>query len=196
MAEKSAAATEAPLVECDVADSAAVERIVEKAASEFGRLDIAVSNAAYSDREPFYAADLDGFRRTVDVTLWGAFNLLRSATRKMIAQGDGGSIILVSSCRMRFSYPPLDGLQFIEGGRRSDGDALAAIELVDYRIRVNTIHPGWIDTPGERKFASEEQIAKAGMKLPWKRLGRGTKSPAASFSSAIRRAITLPVAIC
>ena len=32
--------------------------------------------------------------------------------------------------------------------------------------------PGWIDTPGERKFASEEAIEQAGPKLPWKRLGR------------------------
>ena len=41
-------------------------------------------NAAYSDRELFYEADLAGFRRTVDVTMWGAFNLLRTATRQMI----------------------------------------------------------------------------------------------------------------
>ena len=48
----------------------------------------------------------------------------------------------------------------------------AAIELVEFRIRVNIMTPGWIDTPGERKFASEETIQAAGAKLPWKRLGR------------------------
>ena len=48
----------------------------------------------------------------------------------------------------------------------------AAIELVEHRIRVNLVTPGWIDTPGERKFASEQTIARAGAKLPWKRLGR------------------------
>ncbi len=48
----------------------------------------------------------------------------------------------------------------------------AAIELVEHRIRVNLIHPGWIDTPGERKFTSDEQMQLAGQKLPWKRLGR------------------------
>lgn len=47
----------------------------------------------------------------------------------------------------------------------------AAIELVEQRIRVNVIHPGWIDTPGERKFFDDEAIRKAGEKLPWKRLG-------------------------
>jgi glucose 1-dehydrogenase len=47
----------------------------------------------------------------------------------------------------------------------------AAIELAPHRIRVNIVHPGWIDTPGERKFASEEELRKAGAKLPMGRLG-------------------------
>ena len=59
--------------------------------------DIAISNAAYSDREFFHEADMAGFRRTVDVTMWGAFYLLRSSSQQMIRQGDGGSIVVVSS---------------------------------------------------------------------------------------------------
>ena len=47
----------------------------------------------------------------------------------------------------------------------------AAIELAEHRIRVNIIHPGWIDTPGERAYATDEQIRRAGAKLPWGRLG-------------------------
>ena len=59
----------------------------------------------------------------------------------------------------------------------SDGLALALSEvprkvpLVNHRVRVNTVYPGWIDTPGERKFATEEQIAQAARNLPWGRLG-------------------------
>ena len=48
----------------------------------------------------------------------------------------------------------------------------AAIELAEHRIRVNIVHPGWIDTPGERKFASDETIRQAAAKLPWGRLGQ------------------------
>ena len=48
----------------------------------------------------------------------------------------------------------------------------AAIELVGHRIRVNVVHPGWINTPGERKFFTDEQMAVGGAKLPWGRLGR------------------------
>src|ERR1700733_5685712 len=96
-AEVRRAGRRALLLQADVADYAAVEKMVARTVAEFGRLDVAVSNAAYSDREPFYEADLAGFHRTVDVTMWGAFNLLRASARQMISQGDGGAIVVVSS---------------------------------------------------------------------------------------------------
>ena len=55
-------------LQADVADQAAVEDMVAKTAAEFGSLDLFVSNAAYSDRELMIDADMDGFRRTIDVT--------------------------------------------------------------------------------------------------------------------------------
>jgi glucose 1-dehydrogenase len=48
----------------------------------------------------------------------------------------------------------------------------AAIELAGDRIRVNVVHPGWIDTPGERKFFDDEQLAQGAQGIPWKRLGQ------------------------
>src|SRR4029078_10567544 len=74
-------------LQADVADQAAVEKMVAETVRQFGRLDIAVSNAAYSDRELFFKADMAGFRRTVDVTMWGAFYLMRAASLQMIEQG-------------------------------------------------------------------------------------------------------------
>ena len=47
-----------------------------------------------------------------------------------------------------------------------------AAELAPHKIRVNTIEPGWIDTPGERAHASEEEIQDAAGQLPLKRLGQ------------------------
>jgi glucose 1-dehydrogenase len=46
-----------------------------------------------------------------------------------------------------------------------------ATELAPYRINVNVIEPGWIDTPGERKLATEEELKAEGAKIPWGRLG-------------------------
>jgi glucose 1-dehydrogenase len=162
---------EAHLAPGDVADLETVERMVAQTAERFGRLDIAVSNAAYSERQPFYEADTQGFRRTIDVTMWGAFHLLRAAARRMIAQGGGGSIVIVSSPHAYVAVPRAMAYNMAKAAIDQMART-AAIELVEYRIRVNIVHPGWIDTPGERKYASEQQLARAGPKLPWKRMGR------------------------
>ncbi len=165
----------AVLVKADVAEQSAVERMVAETVASFGRLDIAVSNAAFSDRELFYEADMDGFRRTVDVTMWGAFYLLRAATRQMIAQGPAGdtcagSIVLISSPHAYVPVPRSMAYN-ISKAAIDQMARTAAIELVEQKIRVNLVTPGWIDTPGERKFASDETIQNASGKLPWKRLG-------------------------
>ena len=47
----------------------------------------------------------------------------------------------------------------------------AAAELAEHRIRANVIEPGWIDTPGERRYATDDEIHEAGKALPWGRLG-------------------------
>mgnify|MGYP001234215714 CR=1 FL=1 len=57
-----AAGSQAIKVQADVADQTQVEQLVTTAVAEFGKLDIAVSNAAYSDREHFYEADMEGFQ--------------------------------------------------------------------------------------------------------------------------------------
>lgn len=167
---------QAILLQGDVADQGAVERMVAETVAAFGRLDIAVANAAFSQREFFFEADMAGFRRTVDVTMWGAFNLARAAARQMIVQREGdtaavGSIVFIGSPHAESAIPcsmayNLSKAAIVQIART------AAIELVEHKIRVNIVTPGWIDTPGERKFASDETIAQAGEKLPWKRLGR------------------------
>lgn len=157
-------------IQTDVADLEAVEAMVEKTVEQFGKLDIAVSNAAYSDRELFYEADMAGFRRTIDVTMWGAFNLLRSASRQMIAQASEGVVVLVSSPHA-FIPAPRSMAYNMSKAALEHMSKTAAIELAPHRIRVNMIQPGWTDTPGERKFADEETLQRAGAKIPLGRLG-------------------------
>ena len=154
----------------DVSNRLDVENLVTAAVREFGKLDIAISNAAYSDRELFYEADLEGFRRTIDVTMWGAFYLLRAAARQMIAQKTPGVIVLVSSPHAFIPAPRAMAYNMSKAAIEHMGRT-AAIELAPFRIRVNIIQPGWIDTPGERKFASEETIQKAAKGIPLGRLG-------------------------
>lgn len=156
--------------QADVADFDAVKKMFDTAAEKFGKVDIAVSNAAYSDREPFYSANIEGFKRTVDVTMWGAWHTMRCAAEHMIKQGDGGAIVLVSSPHAYIPAPRAMAYNMSKAAIEHMGRT-AAIELSEFRIRVNIIQPGWTDTPGERKFASEETLEVAGAKIPLGRLG-------------------------
>jgi glucose 1-dehydrogenase len=157
-------------LQADVADQAAVEKMVAETFSHFGRLDIAVSNAAYSDRELFYQADMAGFRRTVDVTMWGAFYLMRAASQQMIKQGGGGSICIVSSPHAFIPAPRAMAYNMSKAAIEHMART-AAIEVAEFKIRINCIQPGWTDTPGELKFASRETLDTAGAKIPLGRLG-------------------------
>ncbi len=157
-------------VQADVADQGAVEKLIAQAVAEFGRLDIAVSNAAYSDRDLFYQADMAGFRRTVDVTMWGAFHLMRAATQQMIKQGQGGAICLVSSPHAFIPAPRAMAYNMSKAAIEHMART-AAIEVAEFKIRINLVQPGWTDTPGELKFATRETLDTAGAKIPLGRLG-------------------------
>lgn len=159
------------LARADVGDQGQVETMVAETVEAFGGLDIAVSNAAYSDRELFYEADMAGFEKTIQVTMWGAFYLLRASARQMIEAGTRGSIVIVSSPH---AWRPIPGSMAYNMAKAAIDQMArtAATELCQKRIRVNTFHPGWTDTPGERKFFSEEKLARLGGEIPWGRLGR------------------------
>ncbi len=158
------------VIAADVSDQNAVEEMVEKTVNEFGSLDMFVSNAVYSDRELMIDADMDGFRRTVNVSMWGAFHGVRAASQQMVTQGNGGAITVISSPHANMAIPT--AMAYNMSKAAIDHMArTAAIELVQHGIRVNVFHPGWIDTPGERKFFTEEQLQAGAESLPMKRMG-------------------------
>lgn len=170
VAEITAMGRKAAALQCDVADLAAVEAMVSQFVEEFGRIDGFVSNAAYSDREKMIEADMEGFRRTLDVSMWGALHGVRASAQAMVRQGGGGSIAVVSSPHANIPFP--GAMAYNMSKAAIDHMArTAAIELAPHRIRVNIIHPGWIDTPGERKYFTEEQLTQGAKSIPWQRMG-------------------------
>ncbi|XZE45003.1 SDR family NAD(P)-dependent oxidoreductase [Pirellulaceae bacterium SH467] len=163
---------------CDVSDRNAVESMVDQVESEMGPISILVSNAAYSDRELFYQASMEGFQKTIDVCMWGPFYLTRAVANRMIPRSQAagpekfrGNIVVVSSPH---AYKPIPGAMAYNMGKAAIDQMAktAAVELAEYRIRVNIIHPGWTDTPGERKFFHEDELMERGKSLPWGRLAQ------------------------
>ena len=160
----------ASLHQCDVADQSAVEGMVADFAKQMGSLDGYVSNAAYSDRENMVDAKMEGFKRTIDVSMWGAFFGVRASAQQLIKQGTGGSILVVSSPHGYIPFPTAMAYNMAKAAIDHMART-AAIELAKHRIRVNILHPGWIDTPGERKFFSDEQLAEGAAGIPMGRMG-------------------------
>jgi len=159
------------LLYVDVSDQAAVETMVARLVEILGQVDLFVSSAVYSDREPFHTANMEGFRRTIDVTMWGAFYALRAVARQMIAQGQGGSAVIVSSAQAKIAHPSCMAYNMAKAAIDQMART-AALELAPHRIRVNIIYPGWTDTPGERKFFPEQVLQEACKALPTGRLAR------------------------
>ena len=158
------------VVACDVSELKAVQDMVAQTVSTFGSLDLFVSNAVYSDRQLMVDADMDGFRRTIEVSMWGALHGVRSAAQQMLKQGKGGAITVVSSPHAIIPFPTAMAYNMAKAAIDHMART-AAIELVKSGIRVNVFHPGWIDTPGERKFFTEEQLNTGACGLPMGRMG-------------------------
>lgn len=168
-AEIRALGRRASLLPADITDQSAVETAVARAAKELGRIDIFVSSAVYSDREPFTTANMVGFRKTIDVSMWGAYYALRACANQMIAQGQGGAVVIVSSPHAQIAFPNCMAYNMAKAALDQMARS-AALELLPHGIKVNTIYPGWTDTPGERKFFSEDVLAKAAKATPMGRL--------------------------
>jgi glucose 1-dehydrogenase len=155
----------------DLVDQAAVETMVSDAVNKLGQIDTLVSSAVFSDREMFHVADMKGFHKTIDVSMWGAFYTLRACTNQMLKKGNGGNVVIVSSPHAVVPYPSCMAYNMAKAALDMMAKT-AAIELIKHNIRVNTVYPGWTDTPGERKFFAEDTLQKAGSFLPMGRLAQ------------------------
>jgi glucose 1-dehydrogenase len=165
------AGRQAIAIKGDVADRAFDERVFAKTKEHFGGVDILVNNAATGTRKSFVDLTIEEVERTWAVTLWGVFHCSQLAARLMIKAGRGGAIINISSIHAFRPYALSTEYNAAKAAVNQMG-ATWAIELAQHKIRVNTIEPGWIDTPGEREAFTEKQLKELGEQLPLKRLGR------------------------
>ena len=155
----------------DVGDRTRDEHMMEQTVRHLGRLDILVNNAAISIRKPLLELDPSDVERVWHVALWGVFHCSQLAARHMVAQGDGGNIVSISSVHAYRAFPTSTAYNAAKAAVNHMSQTWA-VELARYHIRVNFIEPGWIDTPGERNFYTEDQLREEGSKLLLGRLGR------------------------
>jgi SDR family mycofactocin-dependent oxidoreductase len=130
----------------DVRDSDSLDRILADAVELFGgRLDVVVANAGICNWGRFWEMPEEQWLTLVDVNLTGVWRTMKAAVPHMISAGNGGSIINVSSVAGIKSLPGQAHYSAAKHGVVGLTKS-AAIELGEYGIRVNTIHPWGVAT--------------------------------------------------
>ena len=131
-----------PIV-CDVTDEASCRAVADQAVADLGRLDIVVNNAFHGgDAKALMDADLDDWRHTIDVNLFGSLHMTRAAVPHLEAQGDGRVIMINSMSVQRIERKW--GAYVASKGALASVTKTLAVELGPLGIRVNAIHPGYI----------------------------------------------------
>jgi len=143
----------------DIRDLAAQQQVVADGVEQFGRLDVVVANAGVLSWGRMFEMSEDQWDTVIDVNLNGTWRTIRAAVPAMIEAGNGGSIIIVSSSAGLKATPGNGHYSASKHGVVALTNALA-IEVGEFGIRVNSIHPYSIDTPMVEKDAMMAIFAK------------------------------------
>ncbi len=162
---------EAAGVCADISDERQVSRLFAETMDVLGRLDVVVHSAGI-DGAGVNVLDLDpgDWRRVLDVNLTGPFLVARAAAQSM--RGSGGAIVCVASLNGLAAEPSFADYNSAKGGLVMLTRSLA-VDLVDSRIRVNAVCPGYVLTPMTEPYAGNPETASAiTAAIPMRRLGK------------------------
>ncbi len=155
----------------DVTSGSDWDAAVAKAVEHFGRLDGLVSNAGILRFAPIEQMSIEEYRQVIDVNQIGCFLGLKAAIPALRAAG-GGSIVNISSIGGLEGIPGLSAYvssKFAVRGMTK----VAALELGHDGIRVNSVHPGGVDTPMVSLQDIPEDLEDSGYaSQPIQRIGR------------------------
>lgn len=165
-------------VPVDVSSTEQVDAMVATTVAKFGRLDGVFNNAGIGGISPADAYTDDDFLRIIDINLNGVFRVARAALRAMYPQGKG-SIVNCASILGVFGQSGTAAYTAAKGGVVNMTRTLA-LEGAGKGVRVNSIGPGYIDTP--LLSALDEATMKFLIGLhPLGRLGRPEEVAAATL---------------
>lgn len=170
-------------VGADVRELSQMEAAVAAGLDEFGRIDVVCANAGIGSLGQAWELSEKQWHDMIDVNLTGAWNTIRAAIPTMIQAARGGSIIFTNSVAGTLGRPNMAHYASSKHGLVGLMRSLAN-ELAPYFIRVNSIHPGNVDTDmvqnviGRRLLLPEidnpslEEFAEAAARLslipvPW-----------------------------
>jgi NAD(P)-dependent dehydrogenase (short-subunit alcohol dehydrogenase family) len=125
----------------DASEQAVIDAMIRTAVEQFGQLDIAIANAGITQFGPFDSFSRASFQRVMEVNLAGTFFLAQLASRQMITQGSGGSLLFMSSVVGLQAHRDLACYAMSKAAVNMLAKNLV-IELSAHGINVNTVAPG------------------------------------------------------
>jgi glucose 1-dehydrogenase len=147
-------------VDADISNPEDVVMLIQKTLEAFGKLDIFVNNAGIEKKFAFIDYPLDEWQKIMAVNLTGPFLCSQAAAKQMIAQGNGGRIINISS--IHEDLPLLTNAPYCasKGGLRMLMRTIA-VELAPHQITVNNIGPGAVYTPIDKDVEENKAMNDA-----------------------------------
>jgi NAD(P)-dependent dehydrogenase (short-subunit alcohol dehydrogenase family) len=132
------------LLRLDVTDHDAAARMVAQAKESFGRLDVVVNSAGYSDLGSFEDTTIDSFRMQIETNFYGVVNVSKAAVPVLREQGSG-HIFQVSSLSARLSGPGLTAYEAAKWAVSGFSSGLAH-EIAPFGVKVTVLEPGGMRT--------------------------------------------------
>lgn len=159
----------ATFVELDVTQANSWVKAVKHAEDTFGPVSVLVNNAGIDFMKPFVDYTEEDLQKILDVNLFGNFHGMQKILPSMKKAG-GGSIVNISS---------VEGLRGTAGNSIYNASKFAATgltkavaqEYAEFNIRVNSVHPGAIKTPGIEPENIKKVVEEYTEKIPMKRIG-------------------------
>ena len=158
---------------CDVSNESAVEEAMAGVIERYGRVDACFPNAGIGtqNQKPFFEHSNEDWFSVIDVNLHGVFYTLRAATRQMVEQGEGGTLVLTASGTAIQGAARGQAYAATKGGMLAMTLALS-VEMARYQITANAIIPGWVDTAmTERLFSWDKFVDAVIPRIPMRRWG-------------------------
>jgi NAD(P)-dependent dehydrogenase (short-subunit alcohol dehydrogenase family) len=149
MAEIRALGGDVIAVEADIRSSTQVAAMFDQVLGRFGRLDLLVNNAGVQTFKPLLEVTEEEWDLVIDTNLKGCFLCTQQAGRYMKDHGGGAIVNLGSGCN-KLAFPRLVAYTASKGGIEMFTKE-AAVELGPYKIRVNCIAPGAIESERTRQ---------------------------------------------
>jgi glucose 1-dehydrogenase len=147
-------------VDADISNPDDVAMLIQKTVESFGKLDVFVNNAGIEKKFAFVHYPLEEWQKIMSVNLTGPFLCSQAAAKQMIAQGNGGRIINISSAHE--DLPLLTNAPYCasKGGLRMLMRTIA-VELAPHKITVNNIGPGAVYTPIDKDVEADKKMNDA-----------------------------------